>query len=282
MTENSERSEPMEDRDSRNAAQTDCEELRTLIPAYAMGATDPEEEAVLKAKLAHCPELAEDLASYSALAEAMLYSAPMAEAPLHLEDRLRLALEDGQRQPSRPVQEGWLETLRRWLTPSTRQLNVLAYAAALLVLVITNLYWGRQVGQLKSDQAQILARLETQTSAMVVMMTAENLQRVELPPVQENSAAHAEIAWVPDKQIAVLYTQAFPPLSPDMVYQLWLIRGEDRISGGLFRVDPHGSGVLVIEAPEPIDHFDAFGITPEPAPGSAGPTAPPIVRGRMS
>jgi len=44
-----------------------CEELLALIPAYAIGATDPEETRLVEAHLTACPELAAELKAFQAL-----------------------------------------------------------------------------------------------------------------------------------------------------------------------------------------------------------------------
>ena len=81
--------------------------------------------------------------------------------------------------------------------------------------------------------------------------------------------------------IALLSARDLPPLSQGMAYQLWLRRGEYRISGGVFKVDESGSGMLIFTTTEPIGTFEAMGITPEPEGGSEGPTAPPVVTGAI-
>jgi hypothetical protein len=78
-----------------------------------------------------------------------------------------------------------------------------------------------------------------------------------------------------------LYVEHFPQLPPNKVYQVWLLQGETRTSGGTFSVDKEGNGVLFIHSPDAVKAFEAVGITPEPAGGSPGPTAPPIVRGPL-
>ena len=63
---------------------SDCERVLALIPAYSIGATDPDDEAFVKSKLAECPEAASELAGYMKLAESMYYSAPPTPVPSSL------------------------------------------------------------------------------------------------------------------------------------------------------------------------------------------------------
>ncbi len=260
-----------------------CDTVKALIPAYALGATDPQEEALIKAHLEHCPEALAELASYAALNEALLYSAPPAQAPPELGERLRRSLHPtattAPATPPRPGLLAWVTGLFSGLSGPSFSLGQAMTALAVLALVVTNLYWGVQVRALQQEQAQLTQQLNRQVATMGLIMTAEEVERVKLPPAQEASSAHAELVWSPENRVAMLYAESFPPLPPDKAYQLWLIRDGERISGGLFRVNEEGQGILVVEAPEPLDHFDAFGITPEPATGSPGPTASPVVKG---
>ncbi len=260
-----------------------CETVKALIPAYALGATDPEEEALIKAHLEQCPEALAELASYTALNEALLYSAPPAAAPPELGERLRRALHPtADAAPQGRTWPGlleWIAGLFSGLATPSFTLGQAVTGLAVLALVVTNFYWGAQVRALQAKQAQLAQELDRQLATMGLIMTAEEIQRVNLPPAQADSPAHAELVWAPDNRVAMLYAESFPPLPPDKAYQLWLIRDGERISGGLFRVNEHGQGVLVVEAPEPLEHFEGFGITPEPATGSPGPTASPVVKG---
>ncbi len=274
---NQNRHQPEEDQEAI------CEAVKALIPAYALGATDPQEEALIKAHLEHCPEALAELASYAALNEALLYSAPPAEAPRELGERLRRSLGSttaaAPTAPPRPGLLARIASLFSGLATPSFSLGQAVTALAVLALVVTNFYWGAQVQALRTEQARLAQQLDRQVTAMGLIMTAQEVKRVNLPPAQEASPAHAELVWSPENRVAMLYAESFPPLPPDKAYQLWLIRGDERISGGLFRVNEDGQGILVVEAPEPLDHFDGFGITPEPATGSPGPTASPVVKG---
>jgi len=44
-----------------------CDEIRELLAAYSMGATDPEETALVERHLPDCPEAVAELAEYLAL-----------------------------------------------------------------------------------------------------------------------------------------------------------------------------------------------------------------------
>ena len=80
---------------------------------------------------------------------------------------------------------------------------------------------------------------------------------------------------------AVLLTVNLPPLPDDKEYQVWLISGGRKYSGGLFRVDSTGFGKVVIIPVVPFSEIDALGITIEPAGGSHGPTGVNVLKGDL-
>lgn len=271
-----------------------CDDVIALIPAYSIGATDPEEAAAVNTHLASCPTAPANLAQYSKIAEALLYAAPPKQAPAHLAAKLsadvgmpsvprrvpRLGPEtrprlfsaaQAKRSPFTLVPSPAPKPVRRWA------FRHLLTTAASLLLVLFNVALLVQNQQLRTRQEQIAAELDRQNRALI-FLAAEEPQEVILPAAQDNSSAQADVLWNNDLGVAVVYVRAFPELPPDMAYQLWLRKGEQRTSAGLFTVDASGMGILVFPIEESLDGYDAMGITPEPAGGSPGPTAPAVVR----
>ncbi len=153
---------------------------------------------------------------------------------------------------------------------------------ALLLLLVSNLYWGVQLRTLGELQREIATQLDHQANLLALIGAGEIL-RIELPagPAGEESGAYAIVICDPERTIGILYAEHLPPLPPNMAYQVWLLQGETRISAGLFTAQADGTGKLIFQAPQPISTYDAVGITPEPATGSPGPTAPPVIKGPL-
>jgi hypothetical protein len=78
--------------------------------------------------------------------------------------------------------------------------------------------------------------------------------------------------------VALLAALDLPPLPPDRVYQVWLVRGSLRYSAGIFTVDPSGFGQTLIRLVGPLGEFDAIAITIEPRGGSQWPTSTTVLR----
>jgi anti-sigma-K factor RskA len=263
---------------------TGCTPVEELIAAFSVGATNPEETALVQERLAQCPAAARDLAAYHRLAQALLATARPVAPPPELGQRLAAALapETAPAMPratAAPRRRGWLAGWR-WSVVWNA-----AAVTAILLLMALNLYWIEQNTQLRQENERLVAvQLAQQQAenALYVLLASASRPGIELPPAQENSPANAEVIWNPNLNIAMLYAKEFPVLEPDQVYQLWMTKDGERQSAGLFSVDQGGSGVLIFPINQPLDQLDSMGITTEPAGGSPGPTGPPVVRRRFS
>jgi hypothetical protein len=297
--------------------------LEDLVPAFALGAADPDEaDALLHAlgvPAADSPataKLAGELAAYLNLGDLLAYSAPPITAPAALEQQLRstLGMTATAALPSpgtasdpanpanplpapQPVDQG-----RRWHWPQT--LAVAASAAAALLLLL-NIYWVREIGALRTSQAALQQQLDAQSAqftanmadneqtlatqaqqiatqdSILAQLVAGRTERYTMHAVQPGSSAVAEVAWLDQNNTAILRAEGFPPLAQGQAYQLWLLHGDTRTSGGLFTVDETGCGTYIFHPSQSLENFDGMGITPEPAAGSPGPTAPPVVRAQL-
>jgi len=170
---------------------------------------------------------------------------------------------------------------RRWLFGERRVWGrALAIAIALLLLTTNGALW-LQNQQLQQEQAILAADLAQQNRALI-LLAAEEPQEIELFDPDGITTARADILWNESLGLAVIYVRDFPECKSGMKYQLWLTSKDGvRTSGGLFSVDTSGMGLLVLSLEQALDTYELIGITPEPAGGSLGPTAPPIVRGSI-
>lgn len=267
---------------NQNTPEDFCSQVLALIPAYALGATDPEETRLVQSGLARCPNAALALAEYTDMTEQMLFSGPQVVAPEHLAQRLQVALSAQNIPPvisgtSKPIEE----KPKRWGLDRLWSFPVLGFAAAaltLLLLVTSNLYWANRYNDLAAQQSLLQRQLQEQAT-LVTFLRAGQMERRELASASGGlPESKAILMYQPDSRQGLLFAEGLPPLSADQVYQLWLVKDDNRISGGLFQVDSSGYGLLLIDAPLGLGSYDRMGVTPEPAGGSPGPTAPAVVR----
>jgi anti-sigma-K factor RskA len=239
----------------------DHESIEGLIPAYALGAADPDESRAVEAHLVGCVTCRNLLAEYRDLGSDLLFAAPPMAAPAGLTERMRQRLAPA-RHEAAP---------RAWWTRLRGAFVVPALAAAVLLLLVTNLYWFGQMNRLDRQVAQQASLVASLANAPTIPLSAEA------------SAPYAQGVVYPstDGQAALLCVYGMPALPPDKVYQLWLIKDGKRESGGVFQVNEGGFGFLMVKPARPLTDYGSVGITIEPIGGSPAPTSPRVLGGSL-
>jgi hypothetical protein len=162
-----------------------------------------------------------------------------------------------------------------------RRLAFAAIGLGLVVLVGSNLYWIDQVQSLRERERNILALVDQQ-NRMLASFGQHDTQRVELGPTDAaEGTPQAVVYWRGESDISLFTTSGLPSLTAGRTYELWLIRGDQAVGVGLFQVGEDGSGALIFNSDEPVNAFEAIGVTEEPAGGSETPTTAPILVGNI-
>ena len=149
-----------------------------------------------------------------------------------------------------------------------------------VLAVGSNLLWLNRFNELEQSQTIAATQAPPQQPLAVMFDPAATHQRLLLPTSDENGAL-ARVIWNSEFEVGSLFVTGLDQLAPDMAYQLWAVRADETLSLGQFLVDDTGTGILIFQAPEPIVSFDALGISPEPATGSAAPTHDHVVVGNI-
>jgi anti-sigma-K factor RskA len=249
-------------------------QIDELLPGYALGALDEGERALVEEHLKECALCRRVLVEYRGVADELLYAVPQVIAPGHLQEDLRRRLPSAGKpalRPTAPEAVSWGHSQARgW---------AYALAAAMLLLLLSNLYWWRATGALVSQQARLQQQVQAQQLAMEIL--ASGGRTAVLHGDGAAPQVLALLTWAPDQTQAVLQVSGLPVAPSGKAYQLWLIRDGQRDSGGLFAADPRGQGTLVVQAPQPLQRYQAVGVTLEPAGGSAAPTSPRLFGGSL-
>jgi anti-sigma-K factor RskA len=235
--------------------------IEELIPAYALGATDPAESQAVQAHLPTCPACRALLAGYSELSGALLYAAPPMSAPRGMTERIQRRLAP----PRQAVASApWWARLRSGaLVP--------ALALAVLLLAITNLYWFDRTNGLQRQVAEQASLVASLADASAISLQAD------APAPNAQGVVYASTKG----EIALLCVYGMPELPQDKTYQLWLIHDGKRESGGVFQVSEYGFGLLMVKPTRPLNEYSGLGITVEPIGGSPAPTSPRVLGGRL-
>jgi len=243
------------------------DEVKELLPAYALGSLDADERVGVEQSLARYPDLAAELAGYdevtSSLATAVLQRIPPPALKLAV-----LAAAHKQPEPSKPQPTWWerlLDILRTGgLAPR------LAFATLALGLVLG-------IGYLAFQLPSTVAQLVEQQQVKDLM--AQGTDAVHLKGTTSYPKAWALIKYKKGEQVAGMWVGDLAPLARAQTYQLWMVDNTGkRWDGGVFNTSGKGERYVIVHCPLPVDSMVRFGVSVEPAAGSATPTGPGVMR----
>jgi len=232
-------------------------DILELLPAYALSSLDTDEAAIVSQHLPGCEACQAELVAYKAVVDLMPLAAPDAQPSPALKERLVAQIESA---PS---------TERVTLpTPSESKRSWGQQLGDALQNLFTGPLW-RPVGLL------IVIALAISNLVLWQQLNAPDpnaWQRVRLTGTEIAPEARGIIYISADGQNGTFIVDQMPQLDPEQQYQLWLIHDGQRTSGSVFSVDDDGYRGLQIDSPLPLQEYDSFGITIEPAGGSPQPT----------
>lgn len=143
---------------------------------------------------------------------------------------------------------------RRWRVP-----GILAAAALLVAMLLSGAY------------VALLGGTDT-------LAGGASLSPTELAPEASGEVRLEESDG--NVQVA-LDVSGLPRLQPDEYYELWFVKGDQRISGGGFTVDDRGRATVTMNAPSAADGYPAVGITREESPGDPRPSPTKVLGGEL-
>ncbi len=290
----------------------DREQLRDLASLHALGVLSAEERATLAAALAADPELAADVRQLEDTAGALGGVVAQVDPPARLRARVLAAAgidagdrdDAGSRAPApavaapreaggragaaaAPVRVGGSRALPGWLA-----------AAAALVLAAGLGLWALQLrGSLEAMNARVdraeaevvriqrtLGEAQAQTrilQANNAVLFAPDTLRVDLAGEGPAPASKAR-AFMSRHSGVAFAANELPALSPDKVYQLWVVPqdGQPPVSAGLLAPDPSGHATLFFPMPANLSAA-ALAVTVEPAGGVPSPTGDRVLLGAV-
>ncbi len=243
----------------------ECEVISELIPDYAFGLTDANEQKAVESMLPNCPEAVRELADFRRLQVEMREATRQVAPPVHLRNRL-LQLTSAPA-PTVVQKPSGFRVSRPWM----------AAAAAVVLLIVTNIYWFNRV----NTQGGGTTTIQRPDDSAFVLDSTNGLRWARLPAAQETMTAAAFLMWNADSQIGLMYAVNMPQLEQGRTYELWLTRDGERTSVGVFTVDETGEGALLFTSGAPIDEFAWAWITEEPANGGVQPSEFVIAKGEL-
>lgn len=234
------------------------EHVLELIPAYALGSLDEEEEIRVSEHLILCNSCVEELHTYELLVAELSLGVNLTDPPQKLKEQLFTQVKASEHPPQTVVQT----SLWKRLKSQFRLVPGWGWAAlgVILLLSLSNFFlWGR------------LTVLENHPGTDFITV---QMQGTDIIPL-----ATGVLVISQNGEYGTLIVDGLPTIDESMAYQLWLIEDGQRTSGGLFSVNEEGYGMLELTTPTSLLIYSEFGITVEPEGGSEGPTGEKVLGG---
>lgn len=245
------------------------EDLKELVPLFALNALPSEDELELVAHLRTCAECSHLLAEHKETAGMLAFSAPSIQASAGLRDRILQEASATARQeaPAPVVLRPQDHRSRRWQWAG-------GLAAACVFALLVGGLVVRQLGDQEKKVTQQEILLARQQEALSIISSPDSVV-LPMSSSAEFPQAYGK-AFVSDEdgKAAVIVTGLSDP-DDDDVYTLWLIAEGDRKPITDFDVD---EGAQMILVDKPVGSDATLAVTREPNPGNSSPQGPVVVQ----
>ncbi len=250
-----------------------CDEFLDRAAALATDSVSPEEARLVEDHAASCPQCGVHLWDFREVAAVLGSAVPQVDPPEAV--RLRVLEAARRTQPSSPV-----APVPRRLWPRVRLSPAWLVAAASLALSLVAV--GRVTvmqGQIVAlqNEAQVTRERAARYDHVVAVLASDKLAIRPLQPVVQTMPSRGTVYLDPLSGTGMVMCRDMPPLEQGRAYQVWFVRGNERVSGGLLWPDRSGNGYTLIQVPTDLQSFDSVGLTDEPGTGSAWPTTPRVL-----
>jgi hypothetical protein len=255
-----------------SSAALTCEEFVDLAAAVALDAADAEDVRRVEEHAESCPACRGLLDELRMAAAGLGTLVPQVDPPPALREHLFEAV----RREPRP-----LAFARRLRFPRRPRLSAAwLVAAASFVVAIVSLGWVAilqvQITDLRNQSVATSVR-DARIDRVVSVLASDKLAVKELQPVMSTPDSSGYVFLDPNSGTGMLMCHALPPVDQGEAYQVWFVRGSDRVSGGMLWPDRSGNGYTILQLPADVQSFDSIGLTVEPGNGSAWPTTPRVM-----
>ena len=264
----------------------DCEHVRELLDAYALGATEPADSKAVEEHVADCVRCWDELSTGQHTAALIALTVPIAQAPPRLEQRI-MARAQRERSPKLERAPFW-QRLRTW--PAAAGVLGVASVTALSVSAVL----GFQVQDLRDQNSDLEAQLSSTTTALSKQLADTNEQLAEqrsistvlsddaheqiaISPPGGNGIAEAYYTWSSESHKGFLICDNLPALNPGDVYQVWVVTDSNQTvpMATFSSTDGTCQATMDFSTVSFAGHLTGIGLTAEDSPGATTqPTGP--------
>ncbi len=258
----------------------DCQEIKEILDAYALGALEGKEVHAVEEHVADCLRCWDELTEAQRTAAALALGVPVRQAGANLRQRILAAARRSQgRVPRGDIAAGLRQ--RRLLSIGGVATVVAGVAIALAVVLLF------QVGDLRGEkdrlEEQLVAARQVvdQLRQIEAVRSAPDVRSVNLVGTAAAPEASGTYYWSKAMGYGALVCNNLKTLGPGETYQVWLFVDDQALSAGTF-ASWQGLGQWALDLePLSIKGVDAVGVSIEPAGGSAAPSGEMILWGTL-
>jgi hypothetical protein len=249
-----------------------CDEFVDLAAAAALDVLDTDTQRWVEEHAAQCPECGKALDEFREAAAVLGSAVPQVAPPTKLRTQV---LQAARQSPAPPA--------RRLLLWRPRVNLAWVAVAASIALSIVSM---ARIAVLQSQVTELqgIANAQTERAArydhVVEVLASDRLAIKTLQPVAQTLSSRGMVYLDPSSGTGMVMCRNLPPLEPGHAWQVWFVRGTERVSGGMLWPDGYGNGYTLITVPQDLQSFDSIGLTDEPGNGgrgSAWPTTPRVI-----
>jgi anti-sigma-K factor RskA len=273
------------------------DQFEDAVASYAIDALDPTDRRAFEAHLSTCARCQAELAELRRVVAGIGMATEPVAPPAALKART-IAYATGRSAdarapasaPARPVPVPMPKP-----SPRLQIMPWLVAAAAVVIAVASGLYALslrsrisalEQIATAASAQAERLRKelISLRSNSEVLTQTvriisAPDVRHVILKGQGTAPDATGRAVWSPANGL-VFNAEQLPSITPDRVYQLWVIVDGKPVGLTTFRPATNGSASVIVPLPAGIGTPKAVAVTNEPAPnGSPAPTSPILLVG---
>ena len=245
-------------------------QIQEAVPLLALGGLDAAEQAQLEQHLDVCPACRGLLAEYQFVANELNAQTPPRAIPPDLETKLQRQLPAQNEHRAQGAYAAPRDTRAQNLWRQPARISRLAFVLVALIACVmagTTAVFARERNDRRAHTAS------TQAYAL------ENLALVPLTGFKNGPEGYMYVA--PGNPTALLWLTNMAQVDETHAYQIWLVKNGQRTGGGTFRPGNDGRAIVFVNAHEPWGNYQEITVTIEPRGGSAEPTTPRVIGGRL-
>ena len=252
-----------------------CDEFLDRAASVALDSADAEELRLVEDHAAACPQCGAQLREFREVAAVLGAVVPQLDPPDALRSHVVESARRTEQALSRDPRRLWARAQRR-LRPSPAWLVAAASLVFSLVALLRVLAMQAQIVALQADAITARERA-ARYDHVAEVLASDQLAIRPLQPTVQNLPSRGMVYMDPLSGTGMVMCHNMPPIEQGHAYQVWFVRGNEKVSGGLIWPDHDGNGYTLIQVPTDLQSFDSVGVTDEPGNGSAWPTTPRVI-----